>query len=164
MREDRPERRELGGVAGERVEEANGALLVRVGVQQQQEEAVDGVDGDVAIAEERDPGADQGPRVEVEESGVPTQARVARVEAVALREHHPAARVEAPVGDAAAARGGGARPPAGADGSEADVVQQVAAGKQARRHQVHQIFGQRRPARHRARGASAALPVPRRPR
>ena len=34
---------------------------------------------------------------------------------VALGEHHPAARVEARVGDAAAARGGGAGAPAGAD-------------------------------------------------
>jgi len=51
---------------------------------------------------------------------------------VALGEHHPAARVEARVGDAAAARGGGAGAPAGADGSEADVVEQVARRQHAR--------------------------------
>ena len=102
------------------MEEAKGAFLVRV--PQEEEEAVDGVDGAV-VPEERDPGAGQGSRVEVE---------VAGVEAVALGEHHPAARVEARVGDAAAARGGGAGAPAGADGSEADVVEQVARRQHAR--------------------------------
>jgi len=93
------------------VEEAKGTFLVRV---PQEEEAVDGVDGAV-VPEEWDPGAGQGSRVEVEEAGVAAQVGVAGVEAVALGEHHPAARVEARVGDAAAARGGGAGAPAGAD-------------------------------------------------
>jgi len=103
------------------VEEAKGAFLVRV--PQEEEEAVDGVDGAV-VPEERDPGAGQGSRVEVEEAGVAAQVGVAGVEAVALGEHHPAARVEA--------RGGGAGAPAGADGSEADVVEQVARRQHAR--------------------------------
>nr|CAB3456151.1 unnamed protein product [Digitaria exilis] len=70
----------------------------------QQEEAVDRVDGQVVL-EERDLGEDRGPRVEVEEASVAVEVRVAWVEAVALREHHPAPRVEARVDDAVAARG-----------------------------------------------------------
>ena len=96
---------------------------------------------DAVVAEEREVGADQGPRVEVEESDVPAQVRVAGVKAVALGKHHPAARVEARVDDAATARGGGGGPPAAADGSEADVVQQVA-GEHARRDEADQIFRQ----------------------
>jgi len=76
---------------------------------------------------------------------VAAQVGVAGVEAVALGEHHPAARVEARVGDTAAARAGGAGPPARADGPEADVVQQVA-GQHARRDEADQVSGQRRPA------------------
>jgi hypothetical protein len=98
------------------VEEADGAVLP-----QQEEEAVDRIDGAV-VTEVREVGANQGPRVEVEEADVPAKVGVAGAKAVALREHHPAARVEARVDDAAAARGGGAGPPAGADGPEADVV------------------------------------------
>jgi len=86
---------------------------------------VDRID-DAVVAEEREVGADNGPRVEVEEADVPAQVRVAGVKAVALRKHHPAARVEARVDDAATARGGGGGPPTAADGPEADVVQQVA--------------------------------------
>jgi len=67
--------------------------------------------------------------------------------------------VEAPVGQAAAARGVGAGTPAGADGSQADVVQQVAAGQHAPRHRADQIFGQQRPvARPDVPGAAAAPP------
>ena len=75
---------------------------------------------------------------------------VAGVEAVALGEHHPAARVEA--------RGGGAGAPAGADGSEADIVEQVARRQHARRQQAHQILRRRRPARSAVvRGAAAVM-------
>ena len=80
---------------------------------------------------------------EVEEADVAVQVGVAGVEAVALGEHLPAAWVEAWVDDAAAARGGGAGSPRGADGAEADVVQQVA-GQQARSYQANQIVRQRR--------------------
>nr|CAB3452444.1 unnamed protein product [Digitaria exilis] len=97
------------------MEEADSALQVLV--PQQQEEAVDRVDGQVVL-EERDPGEDPGPRVKVEEASI----GVAWVEAVALGEHHPAARVEARVDDAKAARADRAGAPAGADSPEADVV------------------------------------------
>jgi hypothetical protein len=68
---------------------------------------------------------------------------VARVEAVALRQHHPSPRVETRVEDAAAAGAGGARSPVGADGAEPDVVRQVA-GKYPARDEFHQIRVQRR--------------------
>jgi hypothetical protein len=61
--------------------------------------------------------------VEVEEAHVAVQLGVARVEAPALRQHHPPPRMEAWVDHAAAARGRRARSPGGADGTEADVVQ-----------------------------------------
>jgi hypothetical protein len=51
---------------------------------------------------------------------------VAWVEAAALRQHHPPARVETRVDDAAAARAGSAGSPVAAHGSEADVVPEVA--------------------------------------
>jgi hypothetical protein len=95
------------------------------------------------VLEQRDADTDEGSRVEVEEADLAAQVGVAGVEAVALREHRPAARVEARVDDALAARGGGAGSPRGADGAEADVVQQVA-GQQARREQANQIILQRR--------------------
>ena len=79
---------ELGDVAGERVEEADGAVLHP----QQEEEAVHRIDGAV-VAEERDLGADHGPRVGVEEADVPVHGGVAGVKAVALGKHHPAVRV-----------------------------------------------------------------------
>jgi len=68
LREEGRQWRELGDVARERVDEADGASLVLV--PQQQQEAVDRVDGAVVV-EEREPGADQGARVEVEEASVP---------------------------------------------------------------------------------------------
>lgn len=46
---------------------------------------------------------------------------VARVEAVALGQHHPAALVEARVDDAVAAQAKGAGVPVCADGAEVDV-------------------------------------------
>jgi len=93
------------------------------------------------IAEEREVGADQFPRVEVEESDVPAQVRVAGMKAVALGKHHPAARVEARIDDAGTTRGGSGGPPAATDGSEADVVQQVT-GEHAPRDEADQILGQ----------------------
>lgn len=139
------------------MEKANDAFLVRVRVPQQEEQAVDRVDGAVTPnPKERDPDADQGPHVEVEEADVPAQVGVAWIKAVPLGEHHPAPRVEARIGDATAARGSGAGPPAGADGSEADVVQKVT-GQQARCHGANQIFRQRRPVRSTAILGVAAL-------
>lgn len=85
--------------------------------------------------------------------------RVAGVDAVALGKHHPAPRVEAPVGQPVAARGGGAGPLAGADGLEAYVVPQVAVGQHVPHHRADQIIGQRCPvARPDVPGAAATLP------
>ena len=67
---------------------------------------------------------------------------MAGVEAVALGKHYPAARVEAWVGHAAAARGHGAVAPRLADGAEADVVQEVT-GQNVPCDQEKQISGQR---------------------
>ena len=121
MRQEGLQRRELRDVAGERVEETDGGVVVPL----QQEDAVDGVE-DAVVAEEREPGADEGAGREVEEADVPAELAVARVEAVALGEQHPPPRVEARVGDAAAPRAGGAGPPVGARRAEADVVPQIA--------------------------------------
>jgi hypothetical protein len=66
---------------------------------------------------------------------------MSRVEAVTLGQHHPAARVEAQIGDAAAARTDGAGPPTGADGAEADVIQKIAL-QNAPGYQAKQISGQ----------------------
>ncbi|CAN6198823.1 unnamed protein product [Urochloa humidicola] len=83
------------------------------------------------VLQQRDVHTDKGSRVEVEEADVAVQAGVARVEAVALGKHHPAARVEARVNDAAATRGGGTGSPRGTNCSEADIVGEVG-GQQAR--------------------------------
>jgi len=103
------------------------------------------------VVEQRDVDADPGPRVEVEEAHVAVQLGVARVEPVALGQHHPAPRAEAWVDDAATARGGRAGSPGGADSSEPDVVHDVG-GQQARRDQANQIIRKRRrPGRRRRR-------------
>lgn len=132
---------ELCSVTGEGVEEADDSVLAPL----QEEEAVDGVE-DAVVPEQREQDADDGARGEVEEADVAAHLAVARVEAVALGQHHPPARVEARVDDAAAAWGERARPPVRADGAEADVVPQV-----AREHpppdQADQICRERRPAR-----------------
>jgi hypothetical protein len=103
------------------VEEADDGVLVSL----EEEEAVSGVEGAV-VPEQRELDSDEGSRVEVEETDVAAQLTVAGVEAVALRQHHPAARVEARIGDAVAARAGGGRTPTGADGAEADVIKKIA--------------------------------------
>jgi hypothetical protein len=96
---ERREGWEVDDVAGERVEEADGGVLVSL----EDQEALDGVENAV-VREEREPDADEGPRVEVEEPDVLVEVFVAGVKAMALGEHHPAARVEAWVGHASAAR------------------------------------------------------------
>jgi hypothetical protein len=121
LREEGGERREIDNVAGEGMEYADRGVVVSL----QDEEAIDGVEHAVVL-EQRDVDADEGARVEVEEADVAVQLGVARVEAVALGQHHPAPRMEAWVDDAAAARGRCAGSPGGAHGTEADVVQQVA--------------------------------------
>ena len=124
--------REVQDVAGEGVEEADGGVVVAL----EEEDAVDGVE-DAVVPEEREVDADEGAGGEVEEADEAAQLAVARVEAVALGEQHPPPRVESPVYDAAAARAGRAGPPVGADGAEADVVQQVAvAGQHPPRDQL----------------------------
>ena len=60
---------------------------------------------------------------EVEEAFL---SRSCRVEAVALGQHHPPARVKARVDNTTAAWADGARPPVGANGAEADIVGHVA--------------------------------------
>ncbi|KAF8758108.1 hypothetical protein HU200_010773 [Digitaria exilis] len=74
--EERHQRRELDDVAGERVEDADGGVDVAV----EEEEAVDGVEDDVAV-EEREVGPDEGARREVEEAREAMEVRVAGVEA-----------------------------------------------------------------------------------
>jgi hypothetical protein len=80
---------------------------------------------------------------------VDTERAVAREPAEALREEHPAARVEARVLQGAAARGGGGGAPVGADRAEADVVQETARGENPRRDELRQVDVQRRPVRRR---------------
>ncbi len=149
LRPEGLEGREVGDVAGEGVEEADGGVVVPL----QQEEAVDGVEHHVVL-EERELGAGEGAGGEVEEADEPAELGVAGVEAVALGEHHPAARVEARVGDAAAARAGGGGAPGGADGAEADVVEEVA-GERPLRDQPQEVGVQRRPRRLGGREAAA---------
>lgn len=79
------------------MEEADGGVFVPL----EHEQAINGVERAV-VSEQRELGTDKKPRVLVEEPNVPAQPAVARVEAVAFGEHHPAARVETRVGDAAA--------------------------------------------------------------
>jgi len=121
LREESREWWQVNKVAGERVEQADGGVVVPV----QDEEAFVGME-DAVVLEQRDADADEGSRVEVEEADVAVQLGVAGVEAVAFGQQRPTARVEAWFDDPAAARGGGARSPRGADGAEADVVQQIA--------------------------------------
>jgi hypothetical protein len=101
------------------------------------------------VPEQRELGTDEGSRVEVEEADVPTQLAISRIEAMTLGEHHPAARVESQIGDAAAARTEGAGPPTGADGAEANVIQEIALQNKPR-YQAKQISRKdRRPWRER---------------
>jgi len=122
LREESREWWQVEKVAGERVEQADGGVVVPV----QDEEAFVGME-DAVVLEQRDADADEGSRVEVEEADVAVQLGVAGVEAVAFGQQRPTARVEAWFDDPAAARGGGAGSPRGADGAEADVVKKVAA-------------------------------------
>jgi len=103
------------------VEQADGGVVVPL----QDEEALVGIENAVVV-EQRDADAYKGSRVEVDEADAAVQLRVAGVEAVSFGQQRPTARVEAWFHDPAAARGGGAGSPRGADGAEADVVQQVA--------------------------------------
>jgi hypothetical protein len=89
------------------------------------EQAVDTVEGAV-VPEQWELDTDECSGVEIEEADVPTQLAMSRVESMTLGQHHPAARVEALIGDATAARTDGAGPPTGADGTEADVIQKIA--------------------------------------
>jgi hypothetical protein len=130
---------ELNDVAGERVEEADGGILVSL----EDQEALDGVKNTM-IREQREPDADKDPRVEVEESNVFTEIFMAGVKAMALGEHHPEARVKARIGHASAARRYSGRPPIGTDGTEANIVRQVA-NQQAPPHKTNHIFSQRCP-------------------
>jgi hypothetical protein len=77
------------------------------------------------VHEERGPEADEGTTGEVEEADVPAQLGVARVEVVALGQHHPPPRVEAQIDNVMAVQAGGGPPPVVVHGAEADVVNQV---------------------------------------
>jgi hypothetical protein len=121
LREEGGERWEINNVAGERMEYANRGVVVSL----QDEEAIERIESAVVL-EQRDVDADEGSCVEVEEVDVAVQLGVARVEAPALGQHHPAPRMEAWVDDAAASRGRSAGSPSGANSTKADVVQQVA--------------------------------------
>jgi hypothetical protein len=87
----------------------------------QQEEAIDRVKDLTEAAEKRVTNPGKSSRGEVEEALL----AVGRVYAVAIRQHHPPARVEAWVGDAAPERADRAGSPMRARGAEADVIQQV---------------------------------------
>jgi hypothetical protein len=87
LHDERHEGWELDDVAGERMEEKDGGVLVSL----EDQEALDGVKNTM-IREQREPDADKDPRVEVEESDVFTETFKARVKAMALGEHHPATR------------------------------------------------------------------------
>jgi hypothetical protein len=139
LREESREWWQVENVTGERVEQADGGVVVPL----QDEGALVGIENAVVV-EQRDVDADEGSRVEVEEADVAVQLGVAGVEAVAFGQQRPMARVEAWFDDPAAARGGGAGSPRGANGAEVEVVQQVA-GQKARREQANQIIRQRRP-------------------
>jgi hypothetical protein len=76
------------------VEEAHDGVMVAV----QKEEAVDRVEYDMVI-QEREVDTDDGAGGEVDEAHEAAEIGVAGVEAVALGEHHPAARVEAWIKD-----------------------------------------------------------------
>jgi hypothetical protein len=141
LRDEGRQRRELADVAGEGVEEADGGVRVAL----QEEEALGGVE-DAVVREQREVGAHEGARAAVEEADAGAEPGVARVQAMALREHRPPARVEAGVGHAAAVRVRGAGAPAGAHGAEADVVEQVS-GEHALRDARPQVLGHRRPGR-----------------
>jgi hypothetical protein len=91
----------------------------------EKEQAVDTVKRAV-VPEQRELDTDKGSGVKVEEADVPIKLAITGVEAMTFGQHHPAARVEARIGDAAAARTDGGRPPTGADCAEADVIQQIA--------------------------------------
>jgi hypothetical protein len=112
---------ELDDVAGKRMEEKDGGVLVSL----EDQEALNGVKNTM-IREQREPDADKDPRVEVEESDVFTETFMAAVKAMALGKHHPAARVKARVDHASATRRYGGRPPVAADRTEANIVHQVA--------------------------------------
>lgn len=103
------------------MEEADGGVLVSL----EKKEAVDRVKSAV-VAEKRELDSDEGSRVKVEETDIAAQLAVPGVETVTLRQHHPAARVEVWIDDAAAARADGAGPPTGANSAEADVIQKIA--------------------------------------
>ena len=145
--------RELGDVAGEGVEQADGAVPVAL----QEEEAIGGVE-DAVVLELREGDTDEGTGGgEVEEAGVAAVGAVAREPAEALREEHPAARVEARVQQGAAARGGSGGAPLGADRAEADVVYETPRGEHPRRDELRQVDVQRRPVRRRSRLAVPAI-------
>jgi hypothetical protein len=94
--------RELCDVTGERVEESDGGGVVAL----QQEDTIHRVK-DAMVPEERGPDADEGTTGEVEEADVPAQLGVARVEVVALGQHHPPPRVEARIDNVTAVQAGG---------------------------------------------------------
>jgi hypothetical protein len=91
-------------------------------VQQQQQETIYRIEDDVVVEERSvdadEPGTGGG---EAEETHVPAEVGVARVEPVAFGQYHPPSRVEARIHKAATARAEGALGPVGADGAEADV-------------------------------------------
>jgi len=127
---------EVDNITGERMEETDDGVLVPV----HDQEAIDGIE-DAVVLKDGELGTHEPPRVEVEEADVAAELAMGRVQAMALRQHHPATRVEARVVDAVAARGNGARPPVGANRAEVDVVQQVAGqhtpGNQAKQLLIH---------------------------
>ena len=124
MRQEGLQRRELGDVAGERVEEPDGGVAVPL----EEEDAVDGVE-DAVVTEEREPGADEGAGREVEEA----DARTRRACRGPGGGRGPRGSASTAAGGSAgrrcrgrAVRAGGAGPPVGARRAEADVVPQIA--------------------------------------
>ena len=118
LREEGCERWELGDVAGQRVEDANGGVFVPL----EEKEAIDRVKN-MVIPQQPELDADEDSRVKVEEAD---QLAMAGADAVTRGEHRPAARVEALVGDAEAAGAHGAGAPTGADCAESDVPKEIA--------------------------------------
>jgi hypothetical protein len=106
----------------------------------QKEEAADRVEYDMVI-QEREVDMDHKTGGEVDEAHEAAEVGVAGIEAVALGEHHPVARVEAWVEDA---RADDARAPVQADDAESDVVLQVV-GQHPPPDELHQICGKGRP-------------------
>ena len=101
------------------MEETNRSVIVAL-----QEEAIVAIENRVTL-KARDVQADEDASVDVEETNVAAQCRVARVKPTALRKHRPLPRVKARVNHAAAKRARSGGTPVLARSPKPDVVQQV---------------------------------------